>query len=78
MFWWFASTIRHLGVGGKGPAPVWEAQKKAMQAYLPLERFYTQGVFYGLDEMVHVHTLADQRAASSTPSTSKTSGCNAR
>ena len=59
VFWWFASTVRHLGVGGKGPAPVWEAQKKAMQVYKPLKRFYTQGVFYGLDEMVHVHTLPE-------------------
>ena len=27
--------------------------------YRPLKRFYTQGVFYGLDEMAHVHTLPD-------------------
>jgi hypothetical protein len=30
-----------------------------MQTYLKLERFYKQGVFYGLDETVHVHTLPD-------------------
>jgi hypothetical protein len=59
VFWWFASTIRHLGVGGKGPAPVWEAQKKAMQVYMPLKRFYTQGKFYGIDETVHAHTLPE-------------------
>jgi alpha-galactosidase len=60
VFWWFASTIRHLGVGGKSPnTAVWEAQKKAMRVYMPLKRFYTQGAFYGLDEMVHAHTLPD-------------------
>jgi hypothetical protein len=58
MFWWYASTCRHLGVGGKHPdSKVWEAHKRAMRAYLGLKRFYTQGVFYGLDEMVHAHTL---------------------
>ncbi|MBN2024196.1 MAG: hypothetical protein JW809_15545 [Pirellulales bacterium] len=62
VFWWYASTCRHLGVGGKHPNPaVWEAQKKAMRTYLPLKRFFTQGAFYGLDEMTHAHTLADQR-----------------
>lgn len=62
VFWWYASTCRHLGVGGKSPNPaVWEAQKKAMRTYLPLERFYKRGTFYGIDEMVHAHTLPDLR-----------------
>jgi hypothetical protein len=61
VFWWFASTCRHLGVGGKAAGPVWEAQKKAMQAYRPLKRFYTQGKFYGIEEMVHAHTLPELR-----------------
>jgi hypothetical protein len=60
VFWWYASTCRHLGVGGKHADPaVWEAQKKAMKMYLSLKRFYTQGVFYGLDETIHCHTLPD-------------------
>lgn len=62
VFWWYASTCRHLGVGGKSHDPaVWEAQKAAMRTYLPLKRFFVQGAFYGLDETVHAHTLADQR-----------------
>jgi hypothetical protein len=62
VFWWFASTCRHLGMGGKSPNPaVWKAHKRAMQTYLPLKRFYTQGTFYGIDETIHAHTLADQR-----------------
>jgi hypothetical protein len=61
VFWWYASTCRHLGVGGK-PGPVaWEADKRAMQAYMPLKRFYTQGRFYGIEETVHAHTLPDLR-----------------
>lgn len=64
VFWWYASTCRHLGVGGKSPSPaVWEADKRAMREYKPLKRFYTQGVFYGLEETVHVHTLPDIREA---------------
>ena len=60
MFWWYASTCRHLGIGGKHLDPaVWEAHKNAMRTYTALKRFYAQGVFYGLDETVHVHTLPD-------------------
>jgi hypothetical protein len=59
LFWWFASTCRHLGVGGKPGPLAWEADKKAMKTYMPLKRFYTQGKFYGIDEMIHAHTLPD-------------------
>ena len=38
---------------------MWEAQKRAMRTYLSLKRFYAQGVFYGLDETIHCHTLPD-------------------
>jgi len=63
-FWWYASTCRHLGVGGKHPNPkVWEAHKQAMKTYRRLKRFYTQGTFYGLEETVHVHTLSDEGKA---------------
>ena len=62
MFWWYASTCRHLGVGGKPADPaVWDALKNAMKTYLGLKRFYSQGVFYGLDETMHCHTLPDRR-----------------
>jgi hypothetical protein len=53
-----------LGIGGKSAnAAVWDAQKNAMQTYTKLKRFYSQGVFYGLDETVHVHTLPDENKA---------------
>jgi hypothetical protein len=61
VFWWYASTCRHLGVGGKPGPAVWEADKRAMRTYMPLKRFYTQGEFYGIEETVHAHTLPDLR-----------------
>jgi hypothetical protein len=62
VFWWYASTCRHLGLGGKSAdQAIWEAQKNAMRTYLSLKRFYAQGKFYGLDENVHCHTLPDLR-----------------
>ncbi|HEY1764703.1 MAG TPA: hypothetical protein VGF85_07245 [Opitutaceae bacterium] len=62
MFWWYASTCRHLGMGAKPADPaVWDAQRQAMRQYLALKRFYAQGLFYGLDEMLHAHTLPELR-----------------
>jgi hypothetical protein len=64
MFWWYASTCRHLGVGGKHSDPnVWQAHKDAMKTYLRLKPFFTQGEFYGMDELTHIHTLRDKNAA---------------
>ena len=62
MFWWYASTCRHLGVGGKHPdQKVWEAHKQAMRIYRQFKRFYTQGEFYGIDETVHAHVLPNPK-----------------
>ena len=61
LFWWYASTCRHLGVGGKPGPRVWEADRRAMRAYLSRKRFFAQGEFYGLEETVHAHTLPDLR-----------------
>jgi hypothetical protein len=61
--WWYASTARHLGIGGthKDPAVV-DAQKRAMQKYHALERFYKRGNFYGLGEDIHLHVLPSENA----------------
>lgn len=57
-FWWYASTCRHLGVGGKhSDSAIWQAHKAAMQRYLRLKEFCTQGIFYGFGEDIHVHVL---------------------
>ena len=58
VLWWYASTCRHLGIGGVCPQPaVAAAQQRAMRRYRELEAFYQRGEFYGLDEAIHVHVL---------------------
>jgi hypothetical protein len=64
MFWWNASTCRHLGIGGTHPDPrVQQAQREAMATYRRLQSFFKAGTFYGLDEMVHVHVHPTEPAA---------------
>ncbi len=64
MFWWNASTCRHLGIGGTHADPtVRQAQKEAMATYRRLEPFFKAGRFYGIDEMAHVHVHPTQQAA---------------
>lgn len=60
-FWWYASTCRHFGVGGmKGSNRRFELYKQAIAQYLPLKDLYTRGVFYGLDELTHIHVLPEE------------------
>ena len=64
MLWWNASTCRHLGVGGTHEdATVRQAQRAAIAAYRRLKPFFAAGVFYGIDETVHVHRHPSQSAA---------------
>ncbi len=63
ILWWYASTCRHLGIGGTHSNPaVAQAQKLAMKKYRKLERFYKQGEFYGMHEEAHIHVLPDEGA----------------
>ena len=64
VFWWNASTCRHLGIGGthKDPA-VQRAHSEAMATYRRLESFFKAGAFYGLNETVHLHTHPTEPAA---------------
>ncbi len=56
VFWWYASTCRHLGIGGTpADSETQAAHKDAMAAYRRLERFFKAGTFYGVEETVHVH-----------------------
>jgi hypothetical protein len=56
MFWWNASTCRHLGIGGThGDPGVRSAQKQAVADYLRLKPHFASGTFYGIDETTHVH-----------------------
>ncbi len=61
-FWWYASTVRHLGIGGKKGlnSPVenqarYSAYQKAVAEYNRLRSYYARGRFIGLDETAHIH-----------------------
>lgn len=71
-FWWTASTVRHLGIGGKtsnktiepaGGLPPYDpearfaAYQSAMQTYNRLKPFFARGRFHGISEHIHLHTL---------------------
>ena len=59
--WWYASTCRHLGIGGTHPDPaVAEAQKAAMKRYRSLKPFFAEGDFYGANEEIHFHVLPER------------------
>jgi len=63
VLWWYASTCRHLGIGGTHSDPlVAHAQKLAMHKYHALQRFFKRGDFYGMHEGVHLHVLPDEGA----------------
>lgn len=63
VLWWFASTCRHLGIGGTHANPsVAETQKHAMRRYRQLERFYKRGEFIGVNEEIHLHVLREENA----------------
>jgi hypothetical protein len=64
-FWWYASTCRHLGIGGvKDPASaLYRALKQAMTTYRRLKPFFARGRFVGLDPFAHVHVLPERDAA---------------
>ena len=66
-FWWAASTIRHLGIGGKyglrkqpagyDPEKRFDAYRKQMKIYKALKPYFARGEFHGLAENIHLHTL---------------------
>jgi hypothetical protein len=59
-FWWYASTCRHLGIGGKKDNERrYRAYKQAMAEYLLLKDLYSRGIFYGIDELTHIHVLPE-------------------
>jgi len=69
-FWWYASTVRHLGIGGKKGLNSqsenearYAAYKKAVAEYNRLRAFYARGRFIGLDETAHLHLHPNDRAA---------------
>jgi len=64
IFWWNASTCRHLGIGGTSKDPaVNKAHYEAMATYRRFESFFKRGNFYGIDEMTHVHVHPTEPSA---------------
>ncbi len=64
VFWWNASTCRHLGIGGTHPdQAVRQAQKEGMANYRRLKHYFASGTFYGIDEQTHVHTDREGKSA---------------
>jgi hypothetical protein len=74
-FWWTASTVRHLGIGGKtsnktiepgGGLPPYDRERRfaayqaQMRVYNRLKPFFVRGTFHGIAENVHLHTLPGQ------------------
>lgn len=63
VLWWFASTARHLGIGGTHKdMKTFEAQKAAMKYYRQFDRFFKRGEFYGITEEIHLHVLPEENA----------------
>jgi hypothetical protein len=70
-FWWAASTVRHLGIGGKynhpslnpknmasfDPETRFALYKEQTALYRELKPWLVRGVFHGIDEHLHLHTL---------------------
>jgi hypothetical protein len=69
-FWWYASTVRHLGIGGKKGLNSkqdnevrYAAYKRAVAEYNRRRDFYARGRFIGLDETAHLHVHPAKPAA---------------
>lgn len=63
VFWWYASTCRHFGIGGTHDNPqIASLHQKMMKRYRQLERYFKRGDFYGLGEHVHLHVLEDENS----------------
>lgn len=64
VFWWNASTCRHLGMGGMATDPaIREIHRQSMATYLRLKPHFSSGVFFGIDEQTHVHCHRDGKSA---------------
>lgn len=64
VFWYVASTARHLGVGNY--AVLSDDRKKQVRQTIKIyrvhQRFFSAGKFHGLDPLTHIHTLPGQGA----------------
>ncbi len=59
VFWYIASTVRHLGIGNFSQVEEGrkEVCKEAISRYCEVKEYLTRGTFWGIDPMIHVHHL---------------------
>lgn len=64
-FWWYASTCRHLGIGGVTDPESHKFQqlRQAVSLYQRLRPFFTRGAFYGTDPLTHIHKHPESEEA---------------
>ncbi|TDE09701.1 hypothetical protein [Jiangella asiatica] len=63
-FWWYASTCRHLGVGGLSPDNLrWPGFVDAIARYKKLRNPFVQGDFVGIDQLTHLHVSTEDSTA---------------
>ena len=63
-FWWYASTCRHMGIGGLTPEnPLWDSAQGAMRLYRELKPHFARGRFVGFDTLAHAHVLDAEKSA---------------
>lgn len=63
-FWWYASTCRHLGIGGLKPGDaIWDSHVAAMKTYIRLKPHFSHGRFVGLNTLAHGHVLDHEKTA---------------
>lgn len=73
VLWWYASTCRHLGIGGTHEDPqIAGAQRRAMARYRSLERYFKRGEFHAMREVglieptrieeIHLHAIPQENA----------------
>jgi len=60
-FWYVASCVTHVGVGGvlKAPEEVREGYRRAIATYNRFFDEFTRGEFIGIDELTHLHIHPD-------------------
>ncbi|QGQ98044.1 hypothetical protein EHS13_25690 [Paenibacillus psychroresistens] len=75
-FWWTASTVRHMGIGGKFSHPSvefagalaaydretrFQSYSDHMKLYQLIKPYMVRGIFHGIAEHIHLHTLEEHQ-----------------
>jgi hypothetical protein len=60
--WWYASTCRHLGIGGKAKNPAIVRVHEEAMRHKKWEEFYKRGEFFGITKEIHLHVLPAKKA----------------